>query len=62
MNRLKLAWPGTHISWRLETQTNSPGTGLGTNWFTVSGSNTTNQMIIPTDPAVGSVFFRLVYP
>jgi hypothetical protein len=60
--QLHLSWPGTHTGWRLETQTNSLSTGLGGNWFTVSGSVTTNQMVIPTDPASGTVFFRLVYP
>jgi len=35
---------------------------MGTNWVDVAGSTTTNQIIIPMDPANGSVFFRLIYP
>jgi hypothetical protein len=34
---------------------------LGMNWVIVSGANTTNQMMIPLDPANGSVFYRLIY-
>lgn len=59
---LTLSWPADHTGWRLETQTNSQAVGLSTNWFTVSDSATTNQMIIPLNATNGSVFFRLVYP
>jgi len=46
----------------LQAQTNSIYNGLGTNWVTISGSSTTNQIAIPLNPANGCVFFRLVYP
>jgi Concanavalin A-like lectin/glucanases superfamily len=61
-NQLQLAWPQDHTGWRLQVQTNSSGSGLGTNWAVVPGSASTNQFILPSDAANGSVFFRLVYP
>ncbi len=61
-NALQLSWPADHIGWRLETQTNAPAAGLGTNWFTVPGSSTTSQVLLPIDPANGNVFWRLAYP
>jgi polygalacturonase len=60
--QLQLSWPQDHLGWRLESQTNSPGLGLGTNWFTLPNSQQTNQIFIPLDPANGSVFLRLAYP
>ncbi len=57
-----LAWPPDHTGWRLVTQTNTPGTGLGTNWNTVVNSSSTNQIAIPLDNADASAFFRLIYP
>jgi hypothetical protein len=59
---LQLSWPATHLGWRLEAQTNLLATGLDTNWSTISGSSATNQILLPIDPANGSVFLRLVYP
>lgn len=59
---LMLSWPADRTGWRLELQTNSLATGLGTNWFTVPGSATTNRIILPVDSGSGSVFFRLSYP
>jgi fibronectin type 3 domain-containing protein len=61
-NQLQFTWPADHTGWRLQVQTNSLNTGLGTNWVTVPDSTSTNQMFVPMDPANGSVFFRLVYP
>jgi hypothetical protein len=61
-NNLTLSWPGDHIGWRLQVQTNALTQGLGTNWVGVAGSTTTNQMTIPINPANGSVFYRLIYP
>jgi hypothetical protein len=61
-NQLQLSWPQDHIGWLLQIQTNSPGTGLGTNWVAVSDSQLTNQIFIPVDPANGCVFLRLMYP
>ncbi|NOS69681.1 MAG: glucose dehydrogenase [Verrucomicrobia bacterium] len=59
-NLLDISWP--NAGGRLETQTNSPGVGLGPNWVTVPGSTTTNRIIVPIDQANGSVFYRLVLP
>jgi hypothetical protein len=59
---LQLSWPADHIGWRLETQTNSTAVGLRTNWFTVSGSSSTNQLSLPVNQVNGTVFFRLAYP
>ncbi len=61
-NGITLTWPTDHLGWRLLEQTNAPGRGLTTNWVTVPGSTTTNQVLVSFDPAGGSVFFRLVYP
>jgi hypothetical protein len=61
-NNLTLSWPADHTSWRLQGQTNSPGAGLGTNWFEVPGSTETNLWVIPIETLNGSVFFRLTYP
>lgn len=59
---LELSWPASHTGWRLETQTNTLATGLGTNWTTVSGSTLTNAVSLPLSPATPAAFFRLVYP
>jgi len=60
--QLQLAWPGDHVGWRLEAQTNQTAGGLGTNWNTVCNSTSTNQLGLPLSLPNGSVFFRLVYP
>jgi autotransporter-associated beta strand protein len=59
---LTLSWPSDHTGWRLEAQTNTLASGLGTNWATVANSSDTNQMVIPIITTNGSVFFRLIYP
>lgn len=59
-NLLDISWPVA--GGRLQTQTNSPGQGLGTNWVTVPGSTTTNRIVVPMDGANGSVFYRLAFP
>jgi fibronectin-binding autotransporter adhesin len=61
-NQLNLSWPADHIGWRLQAQTNSPGTGLGTNWADVPGSTSVNSISIPINRSNGSVFFRMIYP
>ncbi len=61
-NSLTLSWPADHTGWRLQAQTNSTSAGLGTNWFDVPDSTATNHLTLPLDPAVGSVFYRLVWP
>jgi autotransporter-associated beta strand protein len=59
---LQIAWPSDHLGWSLQMQTNAAGAGLSTNWFIVPGSDTATQVVIPLNPANGSVFYRLVYP
>jgi hypothetical protein len=61
---LTLQWPTDHTGWTLQSQTNNLATGLSTNssaWHDVSGSQTTNQMIINVNPANPTVFYRLRY-
>ena len=56
---LQVSWPAVYQGWELQTQTNLPGGGLGTNWFPLPGSTTNTQMSIPIDPASPGVFYRL---
>jgi hypothetical protein len=60
-NILQLGWPNDHTGWRLQVQTNNLNVGLGTNWFDVAGSTTTNQISFPINPDQGGVFYRLLY-
>jgi fibronectin type 3 domain-containing protein len=60
--RLQLTWPQDHSGWSLQVQTNSPGSGLGTNWVNVTGSAQTNQVTLPVDSSNATVFYRLVWP
>ncbi|MBC8094241.1 MAG: Ig-like domain-containing protein [Akkermansiaceae bacterium] len=57
-----LSWPADHRGWILQVQTNSLDAGLGMNWFTVQGSETTNYITISPGTANGSVFYRLISP
>jgi len=59
---LTLSWPTDHTGWSSQMQTNSLAAGLGTNWVTMPGSDSTNQMTIRVDSEAGSVFFRLASP
>ncbi len=59
-NQLDISWPLTGA--RLETQTNSLNSGIGSNWSTMSGSAATNHVVIPLDQSNGSVFYRLALP
>ena len=61
-NQLQFNWPAEHTGWQLQSQTNSPGAGLGTNWVDMTGSDQTNLVGLPVDGANGAVFFRLVRP
>ena len=61
-SQLQLSWPQDHQGWHLQIQTNSPITGLGTNWVNVPNSAATNQIFIPINPTNGSVFLRMAYP
>ena len=59
---LTISWPATHLGWLLQSQTNTLGAGLKTNWVDVAGSSgvtATNYTIIPANPAV---FYRLRHP
>ncbi len=60
-HQLTLSWPADHLGWTLQAQTNSLSVGLGTNWVNVSGSSTTNLLIVPINLTNGSVFYRLIY-
>jgi polygalacturonase/pectin methylesterase-like acyl-CoA thioesterase len=60
--QFQLGWPQDHLGWRLESQTNAPGAGLGANWTPVTGSSATNRMWFPLSPGNGSVFYRLTSP
>ncbi len=61
-SNLRLSWPADHIGWRLQSQTNTLMSGLGTNWLDVVGSTATNQMLFPINLANDEVFYRLVFP
>jgi len=59
---MTLSWPAGHQGWFLQTQTNLPSVGLSTNWFDVTGSSSTNQVVIPVSSNDPTVFFRLRSP
>ena len=56
---LVLSWPTDHTGWTLQTQTNSLGKGLGTNWVDVPGSASVNIITNPIVTTNGSVFYRM---
>ena len=56
-----IRWPAGQ-GWRLQAQTNSLSNGIGANWVTVPGSESTNRVLVPIDAANGSVFYRLSVP
>ncbi len=58
---LKLAWPADQIGWNLQVQTNALSKGVGTNWFIVPNSATTNAVALPLNPTNPAVFFRLKF-
>jgi hypothetical protein len=60
-SKITLSWPTDHVGWSLQVQTNSPSTGLSTNWVTLPGSDLTNLVTFPLDKANGTVFYRLYY-
>lgn len=61
-SNLNLSWPADHTGWRLEVQTNLLNIGISTNWSTWPGSDQTNAVSVPINPANPAVFMRLVYP
>ena len=57
---LSLSWPAGQ-DWRLQMQTNSLTTGLGTNWtYITDGSMSSTNLTI--DPSKPTVFYRLTNP
>ena len=61
-NALVLNWPSNYTGWLLQAQTNTLNTGLGTNWFTLPGSETNSSFIAPVNSFDPAVFFRLKRP
>ena len=61
-NLLTLSWPADHLGWRLQMQTNTLATGLGTNWVTLPGTELVTSTNIPINPTNRAVFYRMVYP
>ncbi len=59
---LRLSWPADHRGWFLQGQTNPVSAGLGTNWFVVPASETTNLMFLPIGITDGTAFYRLISP
>ena len=61
-SNLEMSWPADHTGWRLQVQTNTLSAGLGTNWVTIPGTDTSNGYTNTVDAANGAVFYRMVYP
>ena len=61
-NYLNLSWPADRKGWRLQVQTNSLSTGLGTNWYDWPNSTNLTSVSVPINPANPSEFLRMVYP
>ncbi len=59
-NQLTLNWPADRIGWGL--QSNSVGVTASGSWFPVPGSTATNQIVLPIDPTMTNVYYRMVYP
>jgi hypothetical protein len=59
-NTLDISWPTPGPI--LQSQTNSPGVGLGAEWGNVAESQGTNRVIVPLETGNGSVFYRLAMP
>ena len=55
---LQFSWTG---SFKLQSQTNTLSTGLGTNWGDYPGGGS-SPVNVTVDPTQGSVFFRLTQP
>lgn len=61
-SQLTLSWPSDHLGWRLQVQTNSLATGLGTNWVDIANTGSVTSTNVTVNPTNGSVFFRMIYP
>ncbi len=57
-SNLTLNWPADHTGWRLQVTTNfaSP------TWQDVTNATSTNQWILPINPATPAVYYRLIFP
>jgi fibronectin-binding autotransporter adhesin len=56
---LTFSW--TNATFKLQSQTNTLGVGLGTNWGDYPGGDT-SPVNVPVDASQGAVFFRLTTP
>jgi hypothetical protein len=59
LNNCNIVWLQDYLSRELQGQTNSLDVGLGINWVTILGSESTNQMTIPIDSIHGNALFGL---
>ena len=59
---LTVSWPATHQGWFLQSQTNTLGVGLNTNWATITGTDSVISTNLPIVPGNPSVFYRLKMP
>jgi autotransporter-associated beta strand protein len=62
---LSLSWPADRLGWRLIMETNPLTVGYNPNtndWTTVPGSTGFTSTNITINPALPTVFYRLVYP
>ena len=61
-NSLTLTWPGDHLGWILQGQTNGLNIGVSNNWQDVPGSGSSTQAVINVSGSNPTVFFRLRSP
>ena len=59
---LSLSWPADHLGWILQSQTNSLGKGLSTNWVDVAGTSSATTKNVNISPLTPAAFFRLRHP
>ena len=60
-SQLTLGW-AANLGWILQSQTNTAGVGLSTNWVDVAGSALITNTVITINPTNPSVFYRLRSP
>jgi len=62
---LTFSWPSDHVGWTLQMQTNNLSLGVSGNpndWMRMTGTATTNQIILPIGQGQPAEFYRLTYP
>jgi autotransporter-associated beta strand protein len=59
---LNVSWPSSYIGWILQAQTNTLGSGLGTNWVDLAGTSATDTFSLPLTATNPAVFVRLRHP